>query len=72
MTDGECHRSPQKAARLAAKILRQHGYVSRYSHRSWDRGVRWYRSEADNSPGIAEQATSVLGRAIASGEIKIK
>lgn len=68
MTAEECDANPRRAARRAARVLRENGFRTDYCHRAWERGVRWYYKGSD----IPERdlcATSLLGIAMIDGRI---
>jgi hypothetical protein len=68
MTPEECDLHPKKAARLAAAKLRSNGYVRKYHHLAWERGMRWYYKDS-SVPEPDYCSTSLLGVALAEGKI---
>lgn len=69
MTPEQADAQPAKAARKAAKVLREHGYVRKYCHSAWDRGNRWYYKNS-NVPESDLCSTSLLGVALVEGRVR--
>jgi hypothetical protein len=68
MSPEDCEAHPKKAARLAAAKLRANGYVRKYCHSAWSRGMRWYYKDSQ-VPEPDYCSTSLLGVALVDGRI---
>ena len=69
MTPEQADAQPVKAARRAASVLRQNGYVRKYCHSAWSRGHRWYYKDS-NVPESDFCSTTLLGVALIEGRIQ--
>jgi len=62
MTISEAINNERKASLLAGKKLRELGYVRKYSHLTWDKGMKWVSPDGNV---YDTNNTTVLGYAVA-------
>jgi hypothetical protein len=62
MTIDEAVENPKVASLRAGKKLRELGYVRRYHHLAWDKGMRWFSPSGEI---FNETNTTMLGWALA-------
>jgi hypothetical protein len=61
MTISEATNNERKASLLAGKKLRELGYVRKYSHLTWDKGMKWFSPDGNV---YDTNNTTVLGYAL--------